>query len=206
MTVGVLCLTLAAGATSADPQTVCSIFRADIPLESSIATAGVWANLRKRADSVRTESKRLLGEAEGRIATAQPPDDLCPASCETPITPQIIFSTLPTEFLQVYEQSDKCERLLQTTSKTPLTFDPLTFDSLDQLNDWVYEFTRGKGAQGQELYRRCDGKCSPQYLWTISRSGEKLTIETEVTCGHARDRDVNRYALASSLRWTCASP
>jgi hypothetical protein len=64
-------------------------------------------------------------------------------------------------------------------------------------------FTRGKGDDGEELYRLCDGQCSPHYLWVISRDADRLVVDAEVTCGHARDRDDNRYDLSYGLRWVC---
>jgi len=188
----------------AGPGPVCSSFHADVPIESAEGTSAVWANLRGKPESVRAQSKRLLDAAETRGESASPPEGLCPSYCRSPARPQIVFSTTPTDFLEDYSQFDKCEQLLQFTSESPFRFDPLTFETIDELNDWVQEFTRGKGPEGHELYRRCDGKCSPQYVWTISPNEEKLTVETAVTCGHARDRDVNRYKLASSLRWVCA--
>lgn len=197
---------LAGGAIAAGPDPACSSFRAEVPIDSSVASSKLWANVTGREESVRVQSKRLLDDAENGAAAVRPPEGLCPSYCRAPAQPQIVFSTTPTDFLSRYDQQDKCERLLRTTSQAPLSFDTLTFESIEQLNDWVQDFTRGKGPQGQELYRRCDGKCSPQYLWTISPAGEKLMLETEVTCGHARDKEISRYRLSAAYRWVCDEP
>ncbi|HXV78226.1 MAG TPA: hypothetical protein VD788_18085 [Candidatus Polarisedimenticolaceae bacterium] len=196
-------LACAAGASQAGSERECSSIRRDVPLAATVASSKAWANLRGQADSVRVESRRLLREAQVRSSAAAAPAGLCPTYCRPPSNPLIVLSTVPTDFLEGYDQADMCERLLETTRDEPLRFERRIFDSVDRLNDWVYDFTRGKGAQGEDLYRRCAGKCSPQYGWTISQQGTSLAVDTEVICGHARDREVGRYTLRSSLRWIC---
>ena len=184
----------------------CSTFGIEVPAEHAMATAATVPNVLGLSESVQAESQRLLAASERRAGSESPPEDTCPAHCALPDTPEILFRSVPSEVLTEYDGNDKCEQLHDRTSAQPLTFDGRTFASLQEMSEWVGQFTRGKGEDGAELYRLCDGRCSPSYLWIISRSGERYDVTTEVTCGHARNKESNQYDLSYSLRWTCRSP
>ena len=102
-----------------------------------------------------------------------------------------------------YDQESKCARLLDATSSEHLGFESRTFETVGELGNWLDDFVRGRGAAGEDLYRRCDGRCSPQYEWIISPDGGRLVLDTQVTCGHARNRSDNEFELSYGLRWTC---
>ena len=75
--------------------------------------------------------------------------------------------------------------------------------SIDDLTNWIMDFTRGKGADGESLYEQCPGKCSPQYTWWIDPDETGLTVKARAVCGLPRDRDGNKYHLSTALE---ASP
>ena len=62
-----------------------------------------------------------------------------------------------------------------------------------------------KVVNGEDLYERCPGMCTPRYTYVIRDAGDDsgLVVDTEVVCGHARDRGDNSYSLEYALRWTC---
>ncbi len=184
----------------------CAAFRVEVPVASAVATAAVLPNLLNSGKSVRAESSRLLSEAGATIEKAVPPDGICPADCVPGERPRVIFRSEPRSVLGSYQHSDRCGALLEETSQQPLEFERRTFDSADALSTWVEEFARGKGSEGQALYDRCEGKCSPRYEWTIARDGELFVLDTRVVCGHARDRSDNEYELSYGLLWTCSNP
>ncbi len=199
-----LCAVLA-GSAMADSADSCSAFSIDVPIAEVVASSAFVPNLMGLSNSLRSASSRLLTEACTDLSKAEPPAELCPDHCELPDAPLVILRSIPTAFLRNYHDQARCEQQLETTSRTPLLFERQVFGSPEQLGEWVGEFVRGKGDHGEDLYARCDGKCSPQYLWIISRAApeEELVVDTRVTCGHARDRGVNEYQLSYQLRWTC---
>jgi len=198
-------LLILAGAVSAELPD-CAAFGIEVPAEHALATAATVPNVLRLPQSVQAESQRLLEASERRAGSEAPPRNPCPAHCSLPETPEILFRSVPSEVQTEYDGVDRCEQLHDSTSTQPLTFDGRTFATLEELGEWVGDFTRGRGEDGEELYRRCDGKCSPTYLWVISRSEERFVVATEVTCGHARNRESNQYDLSYSLRWTCRTP
>jgi hypothetical protein len=198
-------LLILAGAVPAELPD-CSTFGIEVPAEHAVATAATVPNVLGLSESVQVESQRLLTASERRAGSETPPRNPCPAHCALPEKPEILFRSVPSEVLTDYDGNDRCEELHDRTSAQPLTFDGRTFASLHEMSEWVGQFTRGKGEDGAELYRRCDGRCSPSYLWIISRSGGRYVVATEVTCGHARNKESNRYDLSYSLRWTCRPP
>ena len=196
---------LLAGIAAADSADSCSAYSVDVPVAEVVASSALVPNLLGLSKSLRSESSRLLTEACTELSRAEPPEGLCPDHCVAPDTPLVVLRSTPTTFLDDYQDEARCEQQLETTLRTPLLFDRQTFRSPEDLGVWVEGFVRGKGKQGHELYDRCDGKCSPQYLWIIARqpSADGLVVDTNVTCGHARSREVNEYELSYDLRWTC---
>lgn len=194
-------------ATTSDPQgDECAAYRVEVPVESVVASAAILPNLLYSDKSVRSESARLLTEAGEEITRAEAPPDICPAGCVTVERPEVIFRSSPVAVLDDYEESDRCETLLEESSKQPLQFEQRRFDTARELTEWVESFTRGKGSDGKALYERCNGRCSPRYEWTIARNGEHFVVDTRVVCGHARDRGSNEYDLSYGLLWNCTSP
>jgi hypothetical protein len=200
--IGLLAL---AGPVAADGlgQMTCSSYTRELPIASEVASAALLANVLNRPDSLRATSQRLFRDSAGRIGDADEPIDLCPSHCELPGGPQVVFRSEPRHTLDDYDQLDKCEQMLDNTRDDPLLYEDRVFDSVGALTHWWREFARGKGSDGKDLFQRCDGRCSPRYTSVITQNGAQLVVDTEVVCGHARDRQDNQFDLAYSLRWTC---
>jgi len=184
-------------------QMTCSSYTREVPIASEVASASLLANVLNRPDSLRATSQRLFRDSADQIGDADEPIDLCPSHCEIPGGPQVVFRSEPRQTLDDYDQLDRCEQRLHDTQDVPLVYEDRVFDSVGALTHWWREFARGKGSDGKDLFERCDGRCSPRYTSVITQSGAQLVVDTEVVCGHARDRQDNQFDLAYSLRWTC---
>jgi hypothetical protein len=106
--------------------------------------------------------------------------------------------------LPEYEDSPSCQRLLEATQQQPIVYGNRQFDTQDDAEEWYNDLTQGDGADGEDLYSRCPGQCSPSYSSVIYRKSGQFVITTSIICGHARDKDDNQYRLTSSLRWICS--
>lgn len=186
----------------ADTGDKCSGIEKDVKQESTLATASLFANERNKAGSIRYESGAMLEKAESGVGGAQKPADICPSDCEISEKPEVIFKAVPNKFLSDYSDYDKCQKLLEETEKTPFAYHE-QFSSLDQIESWFSDFSRGKGEDGNDMYDKCSGKCSPQYELIISKDSGKFSLDAEVICGHARDKKDNQYELSYSYRWSC---
>ena len=160
------------------------------PLATETASAGYLSNLTNRADSIRAASKRMLDSA---IETAR----------SGATVQRVIFKSIPELSAKTDADDQMCERYETATMKEPLEFDDKRFASVDELTDWIVDFTQGKGADGESLYDQCPGKCSPQYTWWIDSAGTDLIVEARVVCGPPRDRDGNKYRLSTALAASC---
>jgi hypothetical protein len=176
----------------------CAAPLTEVRIGDKFGSAGMLANLRGSSDSIRAVAKELLDAALRDESQAS-----CPASCEDSHT-EVIYRVAPTMFLDTSRQRSECLRLEQRTSESPFDFAAQRFTTLDELNEWMMDFARGKGAQGRELYRLCASNCSPRYTFRIRGSHELgFTVASEVLCGLARDRSDTRYSLSSSVQLHC---
>lgn len=174
----------------------------DQALDSKFGSVSLFSNLRDSPDSIRVVAKQMLSQAleETRTRTVN-----CPAGCVTART-TIIYKVLPNAFLRQAEQREICLKLERDTTVLPLSFAEKPFTSIDELNEWIMDFSRGKGPEGRELYRLCSSNCSPRYTFFINNNdSEDFQVRSEVICGLARDRRNKRYRLSTSLRSRCAN-
>lgn len=180
-----------------DAQTV------DQQLSETFGSVGAFANLRGKPGSIRAVASQLLSEA----LNASPPDDAtCPLECE-PQPATIVYKVQPTAFLSQTKQRQVCQGLERKTTKKPLRFKEKRFASVDDLNEWIMDFSRGKGPEGKELYRLCSSNCSPRYTFLIKNPDDgAFYVESKVVCGFARYRPNKRYSLSTSRRTSCADP
>ncbi len=162
------------------------------PLATETASAGFLANLSNRADSIRATSKRMLDAA---IGTAKSNDS----------AQRILLKSIPELSKKADSDDQMCKRLETETMKAPLEFDGKKFASVDELTDWIMDFTQGKGNDGKSLYKQCPGKCSPQYTWWIDTGESGLMVNARVVCGLPRDRDGDKYHLSIALAASCPS-
>jgi hypothetical protein len=161
-------------------------------LEEKVATAGKIANIRGAEGSISYESKRLLKLATDRSMQYQ-----------TDPKPLIVFKSIPKKFLTDYSDQAHCTELESQTQKQPFIFPEKEFENAEEVANWFGEFSQGSGKDGEELYKRCDQSCSPQYTLTLIPAGNKLRLQTSVICGQARDTWNNEYLLSAMHRWEC---
>jgi hypothetical protein len=182
----------------------CSDIDKDIVEASTQGTASLFANEGNKPGSIRYESGAILEKADSGLSSAEKPAGLCPAGCVLPAKPVIVFRAVPTAFVTNYSDYDKCQKLLEETEKTPFEYNE-SFSSMSEVESWFSDFSRGKGTDGQDLYKRCSGQCSPQYEFFITSDGGKLALDADVVCGHARDKSNNMYDISYSYKWICQS-
>ena len=174
----------------------------DQALDSRFGSVALFANLRNTRDSIRAVAKQMLSQALEETSTSAA---ICPAGCVT-AQMTIIYKVLPNAFLDQTEQREVCLKFERDTTESPLRFAEKRFSSLDELNEWIMDFSRGKGPEGRELYRLCSSNCSPRYTFFINNNdSEDFQVRSEVICGLARDRRNKRYRLSTSLRSRCTN-
>lgn len=168
------------------------------PGKQVFATAGFLANIRDKPNSIKVRSKKIFNQNSFKNIHID-----CPKNCKVGLT-EMIFSTIPSKFKTSYSDKTKCEKYLKKTSKQPIVYKK-KFKTMEKLHKWYSEFSRGKEKEGEDLYKKCDGECSPSYkLFTKEMNGE-YDVRVEVICGHARDKSDNMYKLKTTLRRQCLS-
>lgn len=159
-------------------------------LASETATAGYLSNILNQDGSIRAASSRMLNKALDTARSKQP-------------TPLVVFTSTPELSKKSATDDQMCTRYEKSTEKVPIQFSDKHFATADELTDWIMEFTRGKGADGESLYNLCPGRCSPRYTWWIEPAESGMNVRTRVVCGLPRDRDGNRYLLTTELGRAC---
>lgn len=211
----VLCLALAVlgvcsivtRTISADMPTLgapCSPLNSTIPLQTSLASAGFFANLRNADHSVRARTDQMLKDARTAAQALSERERGCRRPCGTPVV-AVVFNSTPYRYLTNHREAAQCQVLLESTSRSPIVYERRRFPSDDEAREWYEELTQGDGADGEDLYRRCPGACSPAYSSVAYKDGEEFVVSTSIVCGHARDKDDNQYSLSTALRWMCPS-
>lgn len=180
----------------------CTPLGQEISLKTSVASAGFFANLRNARHSVRFRTDQMLEDARAAAQTASVREAQCKRSCSKPVI-TVIFRSTPYRYLTDHEDTSLCEELLEKTSKSPIVYDNRRFPSDDAAREWYRDLTQGDGDDGEDLYRRCPGACSPTYSSVAYRQGEELIVSTSIICGHVRDKDDDQYTLSTALRWVC---
>jgi hypothetical protein len=175
----------------------------DVAIESTLATSSTYANLRGSSDSLKVQSKKLMSEAIANLDSAKPPQNTCPANCKVNSQPEIVLTSVPNKYLEDYSDKPVCLGLLKDSLAKPITFKNKFFDDLEGLNSYYAELTRGKGNDGEELYRICHSTCSPSFNSVVSKTTTGFKMDSEMICNEARDKSEGLYKIASSYRWRC---
>jgi hypothetical protein len=160
------------------------------PLATETASAGTLSNLMNRAGSIRATSKSMLSNAIETAKSGAPGQ-------------RIIFKSTPELSAKTGADDPMCDRYKKATTKEPLVFNDKHFATVDELTDWIMDFTQGNGADGRLLYEQCPGKCSPQYTWWIDPVNSELNVDARVVCGPPRDHDSDKYQLSIGLTTSC---
>lgn len=170
-------------------------------LASELGSAGFVHNMAHHPESLRAIAQRLLEDAlNGDHDQARD----CAPNC-TPAEPaEVVYRVIPAGFLAREDQHAVCLEFETETKDNPLRFDSRVFDTVDALNDWIMEFSQGRGKDGELLYKQCSSNCSPRYTFLIAEQRAGFEVKTEVLCGLARDKSNNRYRISTALRRRCA--
>lgn len=188
--------------TAAANADSCAAATTETALTDTFGSVGVLANLRGSAGSIRAVARELLAAAleQQRLGTGG-----CPGDCGVQES-AIVYKVLPTAYLDGDRQRSECQRYERETSASPLRFPDREFDSLDALNEWIMDFSRGKGSDGKALYAACASNCSPRYTFIIRPGdGTTLALDADVICGLARDKKESRYRLSTAIRTDCGT-
>lgn len=184
----------------ANPQ--CTPLGREIPLQSTLASAGFFANLRNSEHSVRARTDQLLKDAQAAAKELGLKESGCVRPCIHSVV-AVLFQSTPYRYLNDYQESAQCQALLESTLKAPIVYENRRFSSDEEAREWYEDLTQGDGVDGEDLYQRCPGACSPAYSSVAYRTGDEFVVSTSIICGHARDRDDGQYRLSAGVRWIC---
>jgi hypothetical protein len=200
----ILLYALLAASTSFADLPLCSDGSVTVVFDRKKASAGFFANMLGSSGSIRSESEKMLTAAELTIKDTKPPQLKCAPGCAPLRKPKIVFTVIPRLFLSEYDDQEKCRQYLAETSIKPIAYLNGLFSDFDEFSSHFSDFSRGSGKLGKDLYKRCDGACSPQYRVVITTTpGQKYSGDSLVVCGEARDKDDNYYHLTTALLWEC---
>lgn len=201
---------LASGAANAQTPAPRSVVRCDtvfkeIPIAKVEASAGTFANFRNSESSIKFQSNEIFERAKLQSAHLAVPENLCPPGCGLADSAVMVFRSVPQLLLPESDDAAHCAALFRATSAVPLRYDNSVIQSVDDLNEWIGDLSRGRGEAGEDLYLRCDLSCSPRYEYFISanRDNAGYTARASVVCGPERDKDNNMYNLEAFFRWSC---
>ena len=184
-------------------EVICPTQATLVPLAEERGSVGLMKNLAEHPESMRAVAEKLLTAAVENTEFLAP--SACTGDCGTNVKAEIVYVVEPTVFLPEEKQNQVCLDFEQSTKSNPMEFGPKTFPSVEGLNTWISDFTRGKGEDGEKLYAACSSNCSPRYTFFINKDGEQLTVNSDVLCGLARDKDEEFYRIATKIRQTCSA-
>ena len=186
---------------STDTGDVCPKQPTLVPLADERGSVGLMKNLAEHPESMRAVAEKLLKSAVENTEFLAP--SACTGDCGENVKAEIVYVVQPLAFLPNEKQNQVCLDFEETTKTKPMQFGPKTFPSLEGLNTWISDFTRGNGDDGKKLYEACSSNCSPRYTFFIEKDAEQLTVTSDVLCGLARDKDEEFYQIATQIRQTC---
>ena len=182
-------------------QETCTATDNESPLRNELGSAGIMYNMAEHPKSLRVVAAKLLTDALDSPTVDQAVD--CAKECTAAKDPEIIYRVGPTVFLPQAQQQALCLTLERDTKLHPLVFPAREFDTVEELNSWVMEFSQGRGDDGKRLYQQCGANCSPRYTFLIASGTAGLRVNPQVICGLARDRDRDDYRVSTAIRRPC---
>jgi hypothetical protein len=195
---------LLAGSLPALAADGCGSVSVEVAGSSALGSASLWSNVRSASDSLKVQSRTLLEQATANRKNMAPPASGCPVGCKPAGPPLVVFRSVPNKFLANYSDALMCKTFEAQTRAAPFRYGGKTFASLDDLNSWFSDFSQGDGPDGEDLYRRCSGTCSPQYTNVIDvTTHSTLNLVADVVCGPARDKSDDQYRLSIAYRFAC---
>jgi hypothetical protein len=183
-------------------QSNCTPLNQEIPIRSTLASAGFFANFRNADHSINFLMDELLVQAHSEADKRIKLESSCDHSCASPVL-ATVFDSVPNVTLQDYDEISACQELFEKTKRAPIVYENRSFSSDQEAKDWYHDLTQGDGADGEDLYLRCPGACSPSYSSVAYKQLGRFNVTTSIICGHARDKDDGQYRLSASLRWLC---
>ena len=150
--------------------------------KTDLASAGMWANMRKTDTSIASKSVNMVNAA----FQASPNE--------------IALTVAPNLYLQSSDDQAYCAKLSSTYNKSPLSFGPKQFASVNDFSSWFSDLSQGNGTDGSALYNKCDEDCSPSYSVTITKVASGYSANVVTFCNQPRDKDDDQYILASGLK------
>lgn len=183
-------------------QSGCTPLGTDIPVGSALASASFFANLRNASNSINYLMDRLIAKSEVQAQKISLDQKACARACSNPVV-AVVFTSTPNMTLDGYDEASSCQKFYEATKATPIVYANRAFDSQGDAEGWYEDLTQGDGVDGEDLYEKCPGKCSPAYSSVIYKREERFLVSTSIVCGHARDKDDNQYRLNAALRWVC---
>jgi hypothetical protein len=200
--VAILLLWSGDSVSATPPAIPCALPASELPVRTTLASAGFFANLRNAEHSINSRMDALLAQARAQAAQVASQPSPCKQSCQTPVV-AVVFTSAPQIALDNYDEREACEHLLRSTTTHPIMYANRAFTSEQDAKQWYKDLTQGDGPDGEDLYQRCPGLCSPSYSSTAYHLGNQFIVTTSIICGHARDKDDDQYRLSASLRWLC---
>jgi hypothetical protein len=178
-------------------------------LDQRTGSSSFLGNLFGSKESIKSQLKAMFGEAKGARSGSPPPELTCPEGCGMAPEPEILFSASPQSFVPDHPDFERCNQRLEATTKDPIAYPNRSFESFKDLSDAFLDIAKGSGPDGEDLYERCDGDCSPRYSLYISAHKRAHTEEEQyrsdilILCGPPRDKEENLYNLSTQLIWKC---
>ena len=184
-------------------QVSCADTSKQVALRHAVGDAGIWSNMMELEGSIANEAKKLLNWADKEFGRSRVPADLCPSHCKPAASPSIMFSSIPQKYRTNYDEEGQCLQMLEDMTKSPLVYEPGRFEATENVFDWFNNFSRGKGAEGEDFYIKCGGTCSGRIHTRLDPVDGGWGMITKVICGPARDKDDNKYDITVKIVWTC---
>lgn len=171
---------------------------------STEASADFFSNARSAKGSLQYESKRFLGLIDQELLRAETGQKegaeeairKSNIACQKELPLVARLRVRPRQYLRNDPELQRCDEYAQDSTSNPLIYDPGPKDSMKKIRKWFTAFSQGENQEGEQLYKDCPGRCSPQYTLYLYRDSGHYRIQAQVVCGRPRDQYDNHYVLS----------